>query len=258
MSSASPRCRHRDSHPLGSRPPCRRQGGIVVGLKDEARSSASRSRLLPGWSLAGGALTCSVVGAGLFIRTVQNLQRFDPGFVRDGVLLVDFEGQRPRWSGELLDELRRMPGVASASASTHTPLSGSTWSEAVVPAGRPLPNRDNAVLIGAGPGFFTTMRIPVLSGREVTAQDSAARTAVAVLYEPYAPQNFPGLNPVGLHDGRLSSPETSPDRRPGEEHEHAQPAPRTAGNRVPGLPPASGQSRRSGVHPGDSDGRQTR
>jgi predicted permease len=174
--------------------------GPSSALKQETRSSASRSRLLPWLVTAQVALSLVLlVGTGLFVRTVQNLQRFDPGFARDGVLLVDFDGKQPQWSVELLEEIRRMPGVASASLSTHTPLSGWTWSEAVVPAGRPLPNQDNAVLIGASPGFFATMRIPVLSGREFTGQDSAASTAVAVINERYAQRHFPGLNPVGLH-----------------------------------------------------------
>ena len=180
--------------------------GPSSALKEDARSTASRSKLLPWLVTVQVALSLVLlVGAGLFVRTVQNLQRFDPGFARDGVLLVDLDGQRPPWSIELLEEIRRMPGVASASMSTHTPLSGSTWSEAVVPAGRPLPNRDNAVLIGAGPGFFATMRIPVLSGREFTGQDSAASTAVAVVNERYAQRHFPGVNPVGRHlTARLS------------------------------------------------------
>jgi predicted permease len=95
--------------------------------------------------------------------------------------------------------------VAAASVSTHTPLSGSTWSEAAVPAGQPLPNGDNAVFIGAGPEFFTTMRIPVLSGREFTGRDSATSTAVAVVNERYAQKHFPQQNPVGRHlTARLS------------------------------------------------------
>jgi putative ABC transport system permease protein len=180
--------------------------GTSSALKEEARSTASRSRLLPWLVTAQVALSLVLlVGAGLFVRSLRNLQRVDAGFAREGILLVDLDGKRPAWSVELLDEIRRMPGVAAASMSTHTPLSGSTWSEAVVPAGQPLPNRDNAVFIGAGPGFFATMRIPVLSGREFTGRDSEASTAVAVVNERYAQRHFPGQNPVGQHlTARLS------------------------------------------------------
>jgi predicted permease len=180
--------------------------GPSSALKEETRSTASRSRLLPWLVTVQVALSLVLlVGAGLFVRSLRNLQRFDAGFARDAVLLVDLAGKRPTWSIELLEEIRRMPGVASASMSTHTPLSGSTWSEAVVPAGQPLPNRDNAVFIGAGPGFFTTMRIPVLSGREFTGRDSATNTAVAVVNERYAQRHFPDQNPVGQHlTARLS------------------------------------------------------
>ena len=172
--------------------------GPSSALKEEARSTASRSKLLPWLVTAQVALSLVLlVGAGLFVRSLQNLQRFDAGFARQGVLLVDLDGKRPTWTTELLEEVRRMPGVAAASISTHTPLSGSTWSEAVVPAGQPLPNRDNAVFIGAGPGFFGTMHIPVLSGREFTGRDSATSLAVAVVNERYAQRHFPDRNPVG-------------------------------------------------------------
>ena len=87
--------------------------GPSSALKEDARSTASRSRLLPWLVTAQVALSLVLlVGAGLFVRTVQNLQRFDPGFARDGVLLVDLGGKRPLWSIELLEEIRRMPGVA--------------------------------------------------------------------------------------------------------------------------------------------------
>jgi predicted permease len=172
--------------------------GPSSALKNEVTSTASRSRLLPSLVTAQVALSLVLlVGAGLFVRTLQNLQSFDPGFTRDGVLLVDLDGEGSKMSSELLDEVRRVPGVVAASMSTHTPLSGSTWSEPAVPAGRPRPERDNAVFVGAGAGFFATMRIPVLSGREFTERDGATSPAVAIVNENYAQQHFPGRNPVG-------------------------------------------------------------
>lgn len=172
--------------------------GPSSALKEEARATGSRSRLLPWLVTAQVALSLVLlVGAGLFVRTLQNLQSFDPGFTREGVLLVDLDDKGSKMSNELLDEIRRVPGVVAASMSTHTPLSGSTWSEPAVPAGQPLVDRDNAVFVGAGPGFFATMRIPVLSGREFTEQDSATSPAVAMVNEKYAQRHFPNQNPVG-------------------------------------------------------------
>jgi predicted permease len=172
--------------------------GPSSALKEDARTAASRSRLLPGLVTVQIALSLVLlIGAGLFVRTLRNLQRLDPGFTREGVLLVDFEGKRPVLPEGLFDEIRRVPGVLSASVSTHTPLNGSTWSEPVVPVGRPLPEKDNAILVGAGAGFFATMRIPVVAGREFTDQDSASSPSVAIVNERFAQQTFPNQNPVG-------------------------------------------------------------
>jgi putative ABC transport system permease protein len=138
-----------------------------------------------------------LAGAGLFVRTLRNLQNLDPGFSADGVLLVDLEGRRTAVPRELLEDVQRLPGVVSASLSTHTPLSGSVWSEPAVPAGQPIPERDNAYFIGAGPGFFGTMRIPLLSGREFTNRDSADSSGVALVNEVFAQRHFSHQNPVG-------------------------------------------------------------
>ena len=136
-----------------------------------AGSSRHRSRLLPSLVSAQVALSLVLlVGAGLFVRTLQNLRNFDPGFQPEGVFLVDLDARQATAARELVEEIRRVPGVVSASVSTHTPLSGSTWSEAAVPAGQTLPERDTAFFIGAGPDFFSTMKIRLLAGRAFSDQ----------------------------------------------------------------------------------------
>jgi putative ABC transport system permease protein len=172
--------------------------GPAAALKEDARIGTSRSRLLSTLVSAQVALSLVLLaGAGLFVRTLQNLRNLDPGFNPADVLLVDLEGRRTAVPREILDDIQRLPGVFSASLSTHTPLSGSVWSEPAVPAGAPLPERDNSYFIGAGPGFFTTMRIHVLSGREFTERDVAASPAVAIVNEAFAQRHFPNQNPVG-------------------------------------------------------------
>ena len=167
-------------------------------LKENAGMSSFRSRLLSSLVSTQVALSLLlVIGAGLFVRTLQNLKNLDPGFKREGVLLVNLEGRRIGVPKDLLDALQSVPGVISASVSTHTPLNGSTWSEPAVPKGQVIPERDNAYFIGAGPGFFETLRTPLLSGREFTERDSANDPAVAVINEAYARRYFPNQNPVG-------------------------------------------------------------
>jgi predicted permease len=160
--------------------------------------SGSPSRLLP--SLVIGQIALSVVllvGAGLFVRTLQNLRSVDPGFVSDGVLLVDLDARRTGLPLEVLSEVRRIPGVVSASISTHTPLSGAIWSEPAVRAGQPVPERDNAFFVGAGPGFFDVMQTRLRAGRPFTDGDVARRPAVAIVNETFARQHFRNEDPVG-------------------------------------------------------------
>jgi len=172
--------------------------GPMSVLKQETTMTTSPSRLLPSLVSTQVALALVLlIGAGLFVRTLQNLRNFDPGFNRKGVLLVDLEGRRTAVPPQLLQEMERVTGVVSASVSTHTPLSGAIWSEPAVPKGQPIPGSDNAYFVGAGPRFFATMQIPLLAGREFTNHDSAGVPAVCVINEAYAYRHFPTQNPVG-------------------------------------------------------------
>lgn len=169
-------------------------------LKDDARTGTTRSGVLPSLVAVQVALSLMLlIGAGLFIRTLRNLETLDPGFRSEGVLLAGLE-QRPGSVGpDVLDSIRRLPGVISASMSTHTPLSGATWSEPALPAGRTLPDRDTALFVGASPDFFRTLGIPILAGREFTSRDTRGSTPVAIVNEVYAARYFPRQNPLGRH-----------------------------------------------------------
>jgi putative ABC transport system permease protein len=173
-------------------------GPAPAALNDNARMSRSRSRLLPSLVSAQVALSLVLlVGAGLFGRTLYNLRQFDSGFDPSGVLLVDLPARGLPSPHELLAAIHRIPGVSSASVSTHTPLSGSTWSEPAVPAGQPLPERDTALFVGASERFFETMKIDLLAGRVFTDRDSAQSPSVAVVNERFAERFFPQQNVIG-------------------------------------------------------------
>ena len=117
----------------------------------------------------------------------------DAGFRSDGVLLVNLEQRPGALPASVLDEVRRLPGVISASVSTHTPLSGWTWSEPALPAGQPLPERDTAVFVGASPAFFETLRIPLVGGRDfAVTRHSASRRRSRSSTSAMRNNTFPG------------------------------------------------------------------
>ena len=92
-------------------------------LTSGTRVSRSRSRWLAGLVVGQVALALVLLaGAGLFVRTFENLRRLSPGFDPDGVAIVELDGRR-LGSRDLLGEVERLPGVVTASLSTHTPLS---------------------------------------------------------------------------------------------------------------------------------------
>jgi predicted permease len=172
----------------------------AVALKENSKGTGSRSRLLP--FLVTGQVALSLVvlaAAGVFARTLNNLQSLDPGFHSGGVLLVELDDRRNPLPPAILQDVARLPGVLSTSVSTHTPLNGWTWTEPAVPAGQPIPERDNAYFIGGGPRFFSTLQIQLLAGREFSDQDRMDSPLVAIVNQAYAEHHFAHQNPVGEH-----------------------------------------------------------
>jgi predicted permease len=167
-------------------------------LKQDLRMSGSRAGLLSSLVTIQVALSLLlIVAAGLFGRTLHNLENLNPGFNRDGVLIVQLEGRRSPLGAAVLEEIRRLPGVVSASLSTHTPLSGSLWSEPAVPIGQPLPDNDTTFFVGAGPGYFETMQTAIVAGREFTERDATGAPAVVIVNEAFARRVFPNQQSLG-------------------------------------------------------------
>jgi predicted permease len=167
-------------------------------LQSGARVARPRTRLLRTLVSTQVALSLVVLaGAGLFVRTLQNLQQLDPGFSSEGVLVVEIDGQSPAFLQQLVADVQRLPNVLSASLTTHTPLNGSLWSEPIVRAGEPLPERDTAFAVAAGPHFFATMQTQLLSGRDFNDRDTPTSQPVAIVNEAFAQKYFAGTNPIG-------------------------------------------------------------
>jgi len=160
--------------------------------------------------LVGGQAALSVFllfGAGLFVRTLQNLEHQDLGFNRRNLLLFEID---PRRGGATVDQtvaiydrvverLRTLPGVRSASVSATAMLSGYT-DAGPVSTDAPLEPSEETHDVSfniVGPDFAETMGIQVLAGREIDTRDVRERNRVAVVNAALARRLFPNRNPVG-------------------------------------------------------------
>ena len=122
-----------------------------------------------------------LAGAGLLVRTLQNLKNVDPGFDTRNVLTFSLDptliGYKPAQAGnfyrELQSRLAGIPGVLSASYSWRSLLAGGLWTTSFHPPGKPKDERSDTDMLPVGPEFFKTMRIAVTEGREFNATDFA-------------------------------------------------------------------------------------
>ena len=145
-----------------------------------------------------------LVAAGLFLRTLSNLQSIELGFNRDNVLLFDLNarqaGHRDAGDFRLLprspEALQQNPRRAQRQPLDFSPGQRVAPWVLRVSASGPLPQRGSPVLT-VGPAFFATMQIPILLGREFDERDRPETTAVAVVNEKFAQANFGGQNPLG-------------------------------------------------------------
>jgi predicted permease len=180
-------------------------------LKEEAASVSSGSHnryLLSGLVVAQIALSLSLlVTAGLFLRTFRNTSETDPGFDRSHVLLSTVELQSAGYSEadaklfqrKLLSRLQVIPGVTSVALSDWVPLSFTRGSADAFPEGYvPQPHESMEVRrASVSAGYFETMKIPLLNGRDFTPDDSQDTPRVAIVNQTMANHFWPGQYPVG-------------------------------------------------------------
>jgi predicted permease len=149
--------------------------------------------------------------AGLFLLSFQRITQVDPGFAPDGVLLVSIDAKDragdPSQIGPALprlrEEVRALPGIDAAGVSSTRFFGGGGWRGSVRLPGGP-PDARESLWIEVTPGFFETMRIPLLGGRDFTAHDGdAAQPSAAIVNEAFARQYFPGENPIGKRFSRV-------------------------------------------------------
>ena len=149
-----------------------------------------------------------LVGAGLLMQSLQKIRTTSPGFSTHGVLdtavnLVSAGYDAPRaqtFQDELLDRVKALPGVESAVFARMTPLSyGSYSSTAIAVDGYQPPPEEQPIVEynEVGPDYFTTLGIPLVTGRQFTRADDEKTALVAVVNETMAAQYWRGRNPIG-------------------------------------------------------------
>jgi predicted permease len=145
-----------------------------------------------------------LVAAGLFVRTLSNLESINLGFNRNNVLLFDVNarqsGHRDPEISEfyfrLREQLAAIPGIRSASLARGTLISGEDQRPISVAGAPPDPANRHFII---GPYFLSTMQIPILAGRDLDEHDRPGSLPVAVVNEQFAKKNFAGQNPLGRH-----------------------------------------------------------
>lgn len=187
---------------------------VMPVLREAMGSGASRLRLGLARTLVVAQVALSLVllvGAGLFVRTLDNLKSLDVGFEREGLLLFGIDATQAGYKGARLADLydgiharlRALPGVVSASQSYYLLLSGAAWSSRIKVGSGPQLEGDRASVrvLPISPGFLETMKIPLLLGRDLDERDRENAPLVALVNETMARRFFPGVSPIGARFG---------------------------------------------------------
>ncbi len=188
-------------------------------LSSAGRSSIELRRILIVAQVAFTAVL--LIGAGLFARTLINLEHANLGLNLSHLLQFsvspDLNGyslaQTQRFADSARQEIAALPGVRSVALSSMPIFSNDDWSSNITPEGYAMrPSEDpNVQYDYVSPGYFSTMEIPLLAGREFTDADDANAPKVCIINAKLAQRYFAGRNPIGLHVGHGVGPNVHPD-----------------------------------------------
>ena len=177
-------------------------------------SSAEKQRMRSVFVIAEVAAAFFLLaGTGLFLASLEKLQKVDPGFNPHGVMsaMVPYSGldleknqaRQATFVGSVVNNLAEQPGVLAAAAVAPLPFDpddGGSCSFSIV--GRPTPPNDpgpHSQLSLATPGYLKVMQVPLLAGRWIEPGDVASSQSVVVIDQRLAKKYWPGQNPVGQH-----------------------------------------------------------
>lgn len=180
----------------------------VVGALKSGADAVRSSRLRQLFVVGQVALSLLLlVGAGLFLRALGRARSLDPGFSADQVqmastnvsILARDEARGRAFYQQLLENVRALPGVESASLARHVPLSLGSLTTRVQAEGVESPNETGVAIDwnAVTPGYFGTMRIPLLQGRDFLPGDRTHAPTVGIASEALARRFWPGRDPIG-------------------------------------------------------------
>ena len=179
-------------------------------LKSGGRGLAGSRRHRMSRPLVAAQLALSlalVTSAGLLLTTFRNLGSVDPGFRREGIVVVEADlsratpdtGRLPAMARGVLDGLRAIPGVRSVSQSAFTAMSGAGWNDYVLVPGFTAHDPEDSLSFfnEVSEDYFSTMGTPLLAGRTFTPADGAGSDAVVIVTHAMARRFFGVDNPLG-------------------------------------------------------------
>jgi predicted permease len=191
---------------------------VLAALKDAPAVGTERA-VSRGALVAAQVALCLVLlsCAGLFVRSLRNALSIDLGFEPRGVALASVhlglarydEPRARQFARELSDRVARLPGVRSVAWTGLLPLSGGQDTETVAIEGAPAGMRSEVDTIAVGPGYFSTLGLPILAGREFQeALDLPAGPGSVVINEAAARRFWPGRSPLGRRLEMMGRPRT--------------------------------------------------
>src|SRR5262249_43988647 len=193
---------------------------ILTALKsDSPGGSAHRSRARNAFVIAQVAVSLVLlIGAGLFLKSLGNASKIDPGFNPNGVQTIAFnlgiqgydETRGREFYRQLAERVERIPGVRGASLGRIIPLGGSEMMQGInVPGLEPPPGEDSFMVSAniVDSRYFKTLEVPLLSGRSFNDADRKDAPRVAIINETMARRFFPDTDALGkqFYTGKVGS-----------------------------------------------------
>jgi predicted permease len=181
---------------------------LAPALKQGINSTRTPRVLSAGkWLVVAQFALCMmmVAGAGILSRSLRNLQGFDAGFVRSGILIADVDTggsavpqeQRAAFYSGLIERLRVRPGVAAVSLAARTPIDRSSQTRRIDVPGVVGKPGEGVSTNGVTPGYFETFGIDLVRGRGLTPEDRESSASVALISQSMARAYYGNRDPIG-------------------------------------------------------------